>query len=69
MQPDFESMSHAELRAYLLEHRNDTKAFHALMDLIMADPDPKYYAIDELHRLPQLIEERRKAKEQPDSLA
>lgn len=66
MQPDFRSMNHAELRAYLLEHRNDTEAFHALMDLLMADPDPKYYSIDELHLLPQLIEERRKFKENLD---
>ncbi|MGV0027500.1 DUF6887 family protein [Phormidesmis priestleyi] len=66
MQPDFKSMNHAELRAYPLEQRNNSEAFHALMDLLMADPDPKYYSIDELHLLPQLIEERRKAKKQPD---
>ncbi len=65
MQPDFKTMSHAELRTYLLEHRDDTEAFHALMDLLMADPDPKYYSVDELNLLPQLIEERRKAKENP----
>jgi hypothetical protein len=65
MKPDFKAMSHAELRAYLLEHRNDTEAFHALMDLLMAEPNPKYYSIDELHLLPQLIEERRRAKENP----
>lgn len=52
MQPDFKSMNHAELRIYLLEHRNDTEAFYALVDLLMADPDPKYYSIDELHLLP-----------------
>jgi len=66
MQPDFKSMNHAELRAYLLEHRNDTEAFHAPMDLLMADPDPKYYSIDEFHLLPQLIEERRKTQEKPE---
>ncbi len=65
MKPDFKAMSHAELRAYLLEHRNDTDAFHTLMDLLMAEPNSRYYSIDELYLLPQLIEERRRAKEKP----
>jgi hypothetical protein len=68
MQLDFKSMTHAELRAYLLEHRNDTEAFHTLMDLLMAEPDPKYYSIDELYLLPQLIEERLKTQEKPEHL-
>lgn len=32
MTQDFETMSVAELRAYVLEHREDETAFHALVD-------------------------------------
>jgi hypothetical protein len=32
MKPDFETMSIAELRAYLLAHRNDDEAFYQLAD-------------------------------------
>ena len=32
MKPDFDTMSIAELRAYLLQHRNDDKAFYKLAD-------------------------------------
>lgn len=31
-QPNFEQMSREELRAYLLEHRDDEAVFHAYMD-------------------------------------
>ncbi|MDZ7957229.1 MAG: hypothetical protein RMY34_04890 [Aulosira sp. DedQUE10] len=36
MKPDFDSMSIAELRAYLLSHRNDDKAFYKLADRLEA---------------------------------
>ncbi|MUL38888.1 DUF6887 family protein [Gloeocapsopsis dulcis] len=32
MKPDFDNMSIAELRAYLLAHRNDDEAFYKLVD-------------------------------------
>lgn len=32
MKSDFKAMSRAELRAYVLEHRDDETAFHALVD-------------------------------------
>lgn len=32
MKPDFDTMSIAELRAYLLSHRNDDEAFYKLAD-------------------------------------
>ena len=32
MKPDFQSMSVKELRAYVLEHREDDEAFYALVD-------------------------------------
>ncbi|RUR85710.1 DUF6887 family protein [Chlorogloeopsis fritschii PCC 9212] len=62
--PNFAAMSKTELKRYLLEHRNDTEAFHALMDKIDAEPNPKFYTIDEVGELQKLIEEKR-AKENP----
>ena len=36
MKPDFDKMSIAELRAYLLSHRNDDEAFYELADRLEA---------------------------------
>jgi hypothetical protein len=57
--PNFAAMSKTELKRYLLEHRNDKEAFHALMDKINAEPNPKFYSIDEIGKLQKLIEEKR----------
>jgi hypothetical protein len=57
--PNFAAMSKTELKRYLLEHRNDTEAFDALMDKINAEPNPKFYTIDEIGTLQKLIEEKR----------
>jgi hypothetical protein len=40
MKPDFNVMTKAELRAYVLEHREDAEAFEALADRIYANPNP-----------------------------
>lgn len=37
MKPDFDMMSKAELRAYLLDHRNDNEAFYRFVDRLKAD--------------------------------
>jgi hypothetical protein len=37
MKPNFQAMSLSELRAYVLEHREDEAAFHALVDCYKAD--------------------------------
>ncbi|MEH1958509.1 MAG: hypothetical protein V7L05_01115 [Nostoc sp.] len=37
--PNFAAMSKSQLKAYLLEHRNDAEAFHALMDKITSEPN------------------------------
>jgi hypothetical protein len=39
MNPDFDTMSIAELRAYLLSHRTDDEAFYKLADRLEANPD------------------------------
>ena len=36
MKPDFDTMSIAELRAYLLSHRDDDEAFYKLADRLEA---------------------------------
>lgn len=36
MKPEFDTMSTAELRAYLLSHRNDDEAFYKLADRLEA---------------------------------
>ncbi len=52
---DFGSMSKSELKRYLLEHRNDTEAFHALMDKVNAEPNQKFYTVEEVDVLEKLI--------------
>ncbi|UBF24810.1 hypothetical protein K9N68_24590 [Kovacikia minuta CCNUW1] len=39
MKPDFDTMSIAELRAYVLSHRSDDEAFYKLADRLEASPD------------------------------
>jgi hypothetical protein len=39
MKPDFDTMSIAELRAYLLAHRIDDEAFYKLADRLEATSD------------------------------
>jgi hypothetical protein len=52
---DFIQMSKSELKTYLLEHRNDKEAFYALMDKINAEPNQKFYSVDEANVLQELI--------------
>ena len=37
MKPDFDTMTKAELKAYVFAHKNDTEAFHKLADRLNAD--------------------------------
>ena len=55
MKSKFEAMSRQELRAYILEHRNDDEAFHLYMDRALAEPGEIYPApqtIDDLKDFP-----------------
>ncbi|AUT03842.1 hypothetical protein CLI64_27520 [Nostoc sp. CENA543] len=58
--PDFAKMNKSELKAYLLKHRNDTEAFHALMDKITSEPNQKFYTVEEAGKLQELIEDKRR---------
>lgn len=57
MKPDFAAMSKAELKAYVLAHRNDNGAFYVLADRILADPNGKWYAPEEVDRFPEIFAE------------
>ncbi|NJO39229.1 MAG: hypothetical protein HC769_37125 [Cyanobacteria bacterium CRU_2_1] len=59
--PNFATMSKQELRAYVLEHREDNEAFHALMDKLNAEPGIK---IQSPEHLAELIEAKRRANQQ-----
>lgn len=53
MKPDFQNMSMKELRAYVLEHREEDEAFYALIDRRKAaNPNPVLYSP------PKTLEER-----------
>lgn len=38
--PDFNSMTQSELRAYVLDHRDDDEALHAFIDKCRAENPP-----------------------------
>lgn len=48
-------MTKSELKAYLLEHRDDSEAFHALMDKINSETEQKFYSPEEANNLSILI--------------
>ncbi len=54
--PNFQTMSQAELRAYVLSHREDNEAFYALADCLKSKPGRKLSDAD-LERLPEILEE------------
>jgi hypothetical protein len=59
MKPDFQAMTKSELKKYVIQHRTDDDAFHALMDKVNAEPNPVWYTIDDLDRLAEIIPELR----------
>ena len=64
---DFEAMSRKDLRAYILENREDEEAFHVYMDRALAKPGelhPAPKSLDDLKHFPQLQEQRRRQLEQ-----
>ena len=57
MKPNFEAMTRAELRAYVLEHREDLEAFRLLMNRRSPDSEATWY------NFPNTEEGREKRKE------
>jgi hypothetical protein len=55
MKPEFNVMTKAELRTYVLTHREDTDAFQALADRIYANPNPHWYQPEETEKIVDLL--------------
>ncbi len=43
MKPDFKQMTRKELKAYVLEYREDDEAFHEFMDRLQSNRSSKTY--------------------------
>ncbi|MFB2878890.1 DUF6887 family protein [Floridanema aerugineum] len=68
MNPDFDKMSKAELRAYVLAHRDDNEAFYKLVDRYEADSKDHVWhpcpnTPEDWEKVPKLIEEQIKKLE------
>jgi hypothetical protein len=65
---NFAAMTRKELRAYILEHREDEEAFQVYMDKVTGEPGEIYPApqsIDDLKNFPELLENyQQKRREQ-----
>jgi hypothetical protein len=55
MKPDFTVMTKAELRSYVLTHREDKEAFQTLADRIYASPNPQWYQPEETEKIVELL--------------
>jgi hypothetical protein len=61
-QPNFQAMNQADLRAYVLAHRDDLDAFHALADRLRSKPGRKL-SLEEIERLPEILSQIRSEQE------
>jgi hypothetical protein len=62
MKPDFQAMSQAELRSYVIAHPEDLEAFETLADRAYANPHPQWYQPQDISRFPELLEQDRATK-------
>jgi hypothetical protein len=62
MKPDFQAMSQAELRSYVIAHPDDLEAFEALADRAYGNPNPQWYQPQDISRFAELLEQNRAAK-------
>ncbi len=66
-QSNFDPMSREELRAYMLEHRDDEQAFHAYMDRLATEPVLAHGTIEDLQnpdRFAEILERVKKIKQE-----
>lgn len=66
--PNFDAMSKAELRAYVIEHQDEQEAFYAFVDRLTAKPSSVVYPAsmtpEEIHQaVVDHIEQKRKSAE------
>ncbi|MBD2515390.1 hypothetical protein H6G93_10280 [Nostoc sp. FACHB-973] len=64
--PNFQAMTKQELRAYVLEHRDEQEAFYALVDKLREEPGIEITSMEQLH---QLIEAKRDKADITDARA
>jgi hypothetical protein len=62
MKPDFQAMSQAELRSYIIAHPDDVEAFETLADRAYANPNPQWYQPQDIGRFTKLLEQDRSNK-------
>jgi hypothetical protein len=62
MKPDFNVMTKAELRTYVLAHREDRDAFQALADRIYANPNPQWYQPEDTERVADILSDSQSNK-------
>jgi hypothetical protein len=48
---NFQGMTKQELRAYVLEHRDNQEAFHALTDKLREEPGIEITSTEQMHEL------------------
>lgn len=48
---NFQAMTKQDLRAYVLEHRDDQEAFHALTDKLREEPGIEITSTEQMHEL------------------
>jgi hypothetical protein len=59
MKPNFNVMTKAELRSYVLKHREDRDAFQALADRIYANPNPQWYSPEDTEKIADILSNSR----------
>jgi hypothetical protein len=60
--PNFQAMTQAELRAYVLSHRDDNEAFYALAERLKSQPGKKL-SNEDIERLPEILAEIKQEKQ------
>jgi len=62
MNSNLETMTKSELKAYLLQHRDDLESFRYLMDKINSEPDQDFHSPDEASNLSEFLSDRNYGK-------
>jgi hypothetical protein len=55
MKPDFNVMTKAELRSYVLSHPEDQDAFQFLADRLYANPNPQWHRPEETQKIIDIL--------------
>ena len=55
MRPNFQAMNRAELRAYILDHRDDQEAFYVYMDKLATEPVLAVHSLSDAEPLTDVI--------------